>query len=201
MKLRCAVLLRLGLKWVKIFWNVSKVCMHAGWSNWHPNLWSNLNSRKLLEKETPSCGFNRVGVHACLSNMDPNLWSSFNSENLVKVETPSCSFVRVWLKDGESWQNWNRNLWSNLNSKKLLESETPSCGFDRVTKVGVHACLSNMDPNLSSGFNSESLVKAETTSCSFVRVCLKDGENSSQHRESVHALWFCKCGFKSMIKF
>ena len=29
MKLRCAVLLRLGLKGVKIFWNVSKVCMHA----------------------------------------------------------------------------------------------------------------------------------------------------------------------------
>ena len=62
-KLRCAVLLRLGLNGVKIFWNVSKVCMHACWSNWHRNLWSNLNSKKLLESETPSCGFDRVGLN------------------------------------------------------------------------------------------------------------------------------------------
>ena len=38
------------------------------------------------------------------------------------------------------------------------------------------------------------MVKAETASCSFVRVWLKDGENSSQHRESWHALLFSKCG-------
>ena len=68
-------------------------------------------------------------------------------------------------------------------------------------KVGVHACLSNMHPNVSSGLNNKNLVKAETASCSFVRVWLKDGENSSQHRESWHALLFSKCGFKSMIKF
>ena len=29
---------KLGLKGVKIFWNVSKVCMHACSSNVHPNL-------------------------------------------------------------------------------------------------------------------------------------------------------------------
>ena len=29
---------KLGLKGVKIFWNVSKVCMHACLSNWHPKL-------------------------------------------------------------------------------------------------------------------------------------------------------------------
>ena len=70
-----------------------------------------------------------------------------------------------------------------------------------VAKVGVHACLYNMHPNLSSSFNSENLVKGETASCSFVRVLLKDAENSSQHRESWHALLSSTCGFKSMIKF
>ena len=112
----CAVLLRLGLKGVKIFWNVSKVCMHTCSSNGHPDLWSNLNSKKLLESETPSCSFSRFGLkggqnsskcrescmQACLSNMHPNLWSSFNSKNLVKVETTSCSFVRVWIKDSHA---------------------------------------------------------------------------------------------------
>ena len=29
---------KVGLKGVKIFWNVSKVCMHACSSNGHPNL-------------------------------------------------------------------------------------------------------------------------------------------------------------------
>ena len=48
-----------------------------------------------------------------------------------------------------------------------------------VTKVGVHACLSNMHPNVWSGLNSKNLVKDETASCSFVMVWLKDGENSS----------------------
>ena len=61
-KLRCAVLLRFGLKGVKIFWNVSKVCMHACSSNGHPILWSNLNSNKLFEQQTPLCGFDRVGL-------------------------------------------------------------------------------------------------------------------------------------------
>ena len=70
-----------------------------------------------------------------------------------------------------------------------------------IAKVGVHAFLSNMHPNILSGFNSENLVKAETASYRFVRVWLKDAENSSQHRESWHALFYSKCGFKSMIKF
>ena len=65
----------------------------------------------------------------------------------------------------------------------------------------MHACLCNMHPNILSGLNSKNLVKAETASCSFVRVWLKDGENSSQHRESCHAHLFFKCGYKSMIKF
>ena len=44
------------------------------------------------------------------------------------------------------------------------------------------------------------MVKSETASCSFVRVWLIDGENSSQHRESWHALLFSKCGFKYMME-
>ena len=135
MKLHCVVLLRLGLKGVKIFWNVSKVCMHACWANWNPNLWSNLNSKKLRRAVSTLLGLKGVKIA------------------------------------------WN------------------------VAKAGVHACLSNMHPNIWSGLNSKNLVKAETASCSFVRVWIKDGENSSQHRESWHALLFSKCGFKSMINF
>ena len=56
-----------------------------------------------------------------------------------------------------------------------------------------------MHPNILSELNSKNLVKAETASGSFVRVWLKDGENSSEHHESWHALLFF--GFKSMIKF
>ena len=51
-KLCCAIFLRLGLKGVKIFWNVAKFCMHACLSNGHPNLWSNFNSNKLRKSET-----------------------------------------------------------------------------------------------------------------------------------------------------
>ena len=72
---------------------------------------------------------------------------------------------------------------------------------ENVVKVGVHSYLSNMHQNLSSSFNSENLVKAKTPSCSFVRVWFKDAENSSQRRESWHALLSSKCAFRSMIKF
>ena len=70
-----------------------------------------------------------------------------------------------------------------------------------VANVGMHACISNMHPNLRLGFNSENLVYAETASCSFVWVWLKDAENSSQHRESWHALLFTTWAYKSMINF
>ena len=137
MKLRCAVFLRLGLKGVKIFWNVSKVCMHSCWSNWHPNLWSNLNSKTLLERETPSCGLIRVAPkgdqnslkcreswRACLSI--PYASKHINSKNLVKAETASCSFVRVCLKDAEnSFQH--RESWHALLFSK--------CGFKNMIKI------------------------------------------------------------------
>ena len=137
MKLCCAVLLRLGLKGVKVFWNVSKVCMHGCWSNWHPNLWSNLNSKKLLGRETPSCGFNRVGPkggqnslkcreswRACLSI--PYASKHINSKNVVEAETASCSFVRVWLKDGGN-SSQHRESWHTLLFSK--------CGFKSMIKI------------------------------------------------------------------
>ena len=70
-----------------------------------------------------------------------------------------------------------------------------------VAKFGMHACLSNGHPNQSSSFNFEKLVKSETPSCSFVRVWLKAAENSSEHRESWHALLSSLCASKSIIKF
>ena len=139
MKLRCAVFLRLGLKGLKIFCNVSKVCMHTCWSNWHPNLLSNLNSKKLLENETPLYGFNRVGLKegqnsskrreswsACLSiQYASNIRSSLNSKNLVKAETVLCSFVRAWLNDGENssrhHQSWHALLFSKCGFKSMIK--------------------------------------------------------------------------------
>ena len=61
-KLHYVVLLRLGLKGVEIYWNVSNISMYACSSNGNPNLCSNLNSKKLLKSETPSCSFDRVGL-------------------------------------------------------------------------------------------------------------------------------------------
>ena len=54
----------------------------------------------------------------------------------------------------------------------------------KVTKVGMHACLSNRHPNLQLNFNFEKLVKRETLSCSFTMVWLKGGINTSENGES-----------------
>ena len=148
MKLCCAILLRLGLKGVKIFWNVMKVHVYACLSDGHSNLWSNFNSKKSLKSETlssDSLGLSlkkvkiaqnvaKVGVHAFLSSGHPNLWSSLNSEKLVKSKTPSFSFVKDLLKGGENSSehheirhalvlpNGHLNLRSNFNSEKLVKS-------------------------------------------------------------------------------
>ena len=163
----------------------------------------------------------KVGMQSYFPNPDSILWLNFNFEKLVKRETSLCC-AKVGLKGGDNISQCLKSLHARLliklaskfmiklNSKKLLGRETPSCGFNRVglkgvkiawnvTKGGVHACLSNMHPDIWSGLNSKNLVKAETASCSFVRVWLKDSENSSQHRQSWHALLFSKCGFESMI--
>ena len=113
--------------------------MHACSSNGHPNLWSNLNSKKLHESETPSCGFDRVGLkggkiaqnvmkngmHAYVSNMHPNIWSGFNSENLVKAETALYIFVRVWLKDAENssqhHESWHALLFFKGGFKSMIK--------------------------------------------------------------------------------
>ena len=91
MKLRCAVLLRLGLKGVKIFWNVSKFCMHT--------CRSNLNSENLLERETPSCGFNSVGLRGGQNSLKhPESWRAclsiqYASKHMIRVK-----FYKIWSK-------------------------------------------------------------------------------------------------------
>jgi len=62
------------------------------------------------------------------------------------------------------------SLWLGLNGVKIAQN---------ITKVGLHACLSNGHPNLWSNFNSVKLVKSETPSCGFSRVGFKRGQNSS----------------------
>ena len=87
MKLRCAVLQRLGLKGVKIFWNVSKfactlvdqigIQIYDQIENQR-----NCSKGKLHRAVSTGLGlkgvkiasnFTKVGVHACLSNMHPNI--------------------------------------------------------------------------------------------------------------------------------
>ena len=167
----------------------------------------------------------KVGMHSYFPNADLNLWLNFNFEKLVKRETSLCNFAKVGLKGSENILECLKSLHARLLIKlaskyhdqiwilrscskgKLRRAVSTRLGLKgvkiawNVVKVGVHACLSNMHPNKWSGLNSKNLVKAEIASCSFVRVWLKDGENSSQHRESWQALLFSKSGFKSMIKF
>ena len=140
---------------MKIFWNVPKVCMHACSSKGHPNLWSNLNSMKLLKSETP-CSFDRVGLKGGQN-------SSKHHENwraCLSIQHASKHMIRFqFLEFGQSWEfivqfllgfglkmhkkalnivkvrmhsyfpNALLNLWLNFNSKKLVQSETPSCTF------------------------------------------------------------------------
>ena len=95
----------------------------------------------------------------------------------------------------------------NCSKGKLRRAVSTGLGLKgvkidwNVAKVGVHACLSNMHPNIWSCLNSKNLVKVETASCSFVRVWIKNGENSSQNRESWHTLLFSKCGFNLWLNF
>ena len=58
-KLHCTVSLGLGLKEVKIAWNIVKVGVHACVSNGKPNLSSSFSFEKLFKSESPPCGFAR----------------------------------------------------------------------------------------------------------------------------------------------
>ena len=113
-KLHHRVLLRFGLKELKITLNIVKIGVHVYHPNAHQKIWSNFNFEKFVKSETPSCSFTKVGfkggentrnvmkvvVHARLSNGHPNLWSNFNCKKIFKSETSSCIFTRVQLKAG-----------------------------------------------------------------------------------------------------
>ena len=135
MKLCHAVSIGLGLKGVKIVHNIVKGCVHACLSNWHPNLWSSFNSKKLVKSETPSCSFVRVclegpkialnivnvSVHSYPPNAYLNLWLNSNSKKLVKSETPSCCFTKVVIKRCEN-RSECRESWSARLSIKWSKS-------------------------------------------------------------------------------
>ena len=136
------------------------------------------------------------------------IWSKLRLHHAVllgfglKMATIALSIVKVGMHS--YFPNAYLSLWLNFNFEKLVKRKL-RCAvllslrlkgvkiFLNVSKVCMHACWSNWPPNLWSNLNSKNLVKA--------RIWLKYGENSSQHRESWHALLFSKCGFKSMIKF
>ena len=61
-KLHFIVLLRFGLKELKIILNIVKVGMHTYHPNVHQKKWSNFNSVKFVKSETSLCSFTKVGV-------------------------------------------------------------------------------------------------------------------------------------------
>ena len=148
MKLHHAVSLRLRLQGVKIAQNVVKVGVH-----WHPNLWSNFNSKKLVRSETSSFIFARVGlegvqiartiakvgVHVFISNGHPNLSSNFNSESLVKSVTSSFDFAKVWLKGGE---NGFEKLETNATFYVLVSPSFPKVQNSSKSLESLYAWLS-----------------------------------------------------------
>ena len=167
-KLHCAFSLQLGLKVVKIAWNVVKVGVHSYLPNAHLNLWSNFNSKKLVKSETPSCAFTKIGVKEGENSSKHHEGSTliyptsiriydqiFNSEKLVKSETSSCIFSIVRLKAGPNslkhYKIWRAHLYIKWVSKSMIK------------------------------FNSGNLVKSKTPSCGFAKVWLKGGKKSFEH--------------------
>ena len=77
MKLPSVVFIRLRLNRVKIAQTVAKVGVHASLSNGHPNLCSNLISKKLVKSETLLCVFARVAFKRSLnSSKHGRSWSA-----------------------------------------------------------------------------------------------------------------------------
>ena len=95
----------------------------------------------------------------------------------------------------------------NSSEGKICRAFSLEFGLKRVqiawntSKFGKHTCISNRHPNIWSNFNYKNLVKRQIPSCSFAKVCLKRGENSSEHHDIWHALLSTKWSSKSTIKF
>ena len=115
-KLRRAVSTGLGLNGVKIAWNVVRVGVHACLSNMHPNIWSGLNSKNLVNVETAPCSFVRVWLKDGENSSQDreSLRLNFNFEKLVKRETSLCSFSKVGLKGGENILECLKSLHTRL---------------------------------------------------------------------------------------
>ena len=139
LKLRHTFSLGLGLKVVKIAWNVAKVHVHACLSNGHPNRWSSSILRtwsKVKLHHVVLLGFGlkepkialnivKVDMHSYLPNSHLNLWSNFIFEILVESESPSCGLVRVWFKgvknNSEHHESCHALLYSKCASKSMIK--------------------------------------------------------------------------------
>ena len=168
MKLHCLISLGLGLKRVKITRNIAKVGMRACVSNGHPNVRSNFNFEKLVKRETLLCGFTMVWLKGGINTSEKwwKLACMFVYQMVIKI------YDQILILTNWSKVKLHRavSLWLGLNGVKIAQ---------KITKVGLHARLSNGNPNLWSNFNSVKLVKSETPSCGFSRVGFKRGQNSS----------------------
>ena len=151
---------------MNIFWNVSKVCMRTYWSNWHPNLWSNLNFEKLLGRETPSCNFNKVRLKGGQNSLKRReSWKACLSIQYASKHMIMFQILSIWSK----WRLHDAFLLGfGLKMAKIALN---------IVKLGMHSYFPNADLNLWLNFNFEKLVKRETSLCSITKVVLKGGEN------------------------
>ena len=76
----------------KITLNIVKVCMHSYFPNADLNLRLNFNFEKLVKRETPLCGFAKVGLKGganileCLKSLHACLFIKWASKFLIKFK-------------------------------------------------------------------------------------------------------------------
>jgi hypothetical protein len=96
MKRDRAFSLELGLNGKKIAQNVTKVGVDACLPMGHPNLFSNLNSEKLVKVETRSCIFARLGLKGCENSSERHeSWRGCSSTNVTSKSILKFKFREV----------------------------------------------------------------------------------------------------------
>ena len=100
-KLCHIVLLRFGLKDLKITLNIVKLGVHAYHPNVHETIWSNFNFEKFVKSETLSCSFAKDGVRGGENSSEHHeSWSA-----RLFIKWASKSMIKFLL--GENYQKWN----------------------------------------------------------------------------------------------
>ena len=149
------------------------------------NLWSNINSEKLVKSETMLFGFVMVNhKEGQNSSKCCERWCAHSSIKWASKSMIKFKFHQV----GKKWTWWKL---------ALKEAEITM----NMVKVGIHSSLPNGHLNLWLNFNFEKLVKSEISSCCFAKVGLKGVENSLEHHKSWHACFSMKLASKSTITF